>query len=72
MTETSKASQSDHRVFKQELFDDFKHLANCSQDAVYHYDIDSRRFLFKNQKFRFFSGWKIALKSPRRWMQAFI
>ena len=54
MTETSKAPKSDNRVFKQELFDDFKRLADYSQDAIYHYDIGSQRFLFLNQKFRSF------------------
>jgi PAS domain S-box-containing protein len=54
MTETPKGSESDNRVFKPELFDDFKRLADYSQDAIYHYDIGSRRFLFHNQKFRFF------------------
>jgi PAS domain S-box-containing protein len=55
MTKTFNASHStDKQVFKQEMFDDFKRLANCSQDAIYHYDIDSRRFLFLNQKFRTF------------------
>ena len=54
MTKTSITSQADNRSFKQELFDDFKRLANCSQDGIYHYDIDSRQFLFHNQKFRIF------------------
>ncbi|MGD8890836.1 MAG: PAS domain S-box protein [Desulfobacterales bacterium] len=53
-TETLNASQSEGRAFKRELFDDFKRLANCSQDGIYHYDIDSRRFLFHNKKFRVF------------------
>jgi PAS domain S-box-containing protein len=52
MTKTSMTSQADSVM--QELFDDFKRLANCSQDGIYHYDIDTRRFLFYNQKFRFF------------------
>ena len=54
MTKTSITSQPDNLFFKQELFDDFKRLANCSQDGIYHYDIKSRRFLFHNQKFRIF------------------
>lgn len=54
MTETPTASTSENRAFKPELFDDFKRLADCSQDAIYHYDTGSQRFLFHNQKFRFF------------------
>ena len=54
MTKTSITTQTDNRFFKQELFDDFKRLANCSQDGIYHYDIDLRCFLFYNQKFRIF------------------
>ncbi|MBW2431297.1 MAG: PAS domain S-box protein [Deltaproteobacteria bacterium] len=54
MTKISNTPQATNPVFKQELFDDFKRLANCSQDGIYHYDIDSRRFLFYNQKFRIF------------------
>ncbi|MGD8459401.1 MAG: PAS domain-containing protein, partial [Desulfobacterales bacterium] len=54
MTKISNTPQAANPVFKQELFDDFKRLANCSQDGIYHYDIDSRRFLFYNQKFRIF------------------
>ena len=55
MTKTFNVSQSaDDQVIKREIFDDFKRLANCSQDAIYHYDIDSRRFLFHNQRFRNF------------------
>jgi len=54
MTKIPKASKSYNRGFKPELFDDFKRLADCSQDAIYHYDIGSRRFLFHNKKFRFF------------------
>jgi PAS domain S-box-containing protein len=54
MTETRKASQSENRASKRALFDDFERLANHSQDAIYHYDIESQRFLFHNQKFQFF------------------
>ncbi len=54
MSETLNTSQSENRIFKQELFNDFERLANCSQDAIYHYEINSRRFLFHNQKFRTF------------------
>jgi PAS domain S-box-containing protein len=54
MTETPNASQSKNQVFNRELFDDFERLANHSQDAIYHYDIKSQRFLFHNQRFRVF------------------
>jgi PAS domain S-box-containing protein len=54
MTETRNTSQSQKPVFKRELFDDFERLANHSQDAIYHYDIESQRFLFQNQKFKLF------------------
>jgi PAS domain S-box-containing protein len=54
MTEIGNDLTIDRRVFKPELFDDFKRLADCSQDAIYHYDIGSQQFLFHNQRFRFF------------------
>lgn len=54
MTETLNDSQSESPGFKRELFDDFERLANHSQDAIYHYDIASQRFLFHNQKFQIF------------------
>ena len=42
------------RVSNPVLFDGFRHLADFSQDAIYHYDIASRRFLFHNRTFRKF------------------
>ena len=36
---------------QRELFNDFERLANHSQDAIYHYDAQSRCFLFYNQQF---------------------
>ncbi|MGD9134564.1 MAG: PAS domain-containing protein [Desulfobacterales bacterium] len=56
MTETLNDSQSENPVFKRELFDDFERLANHSQDAIYHYDIEPQLFLFHNQKFQIFFG----------------
>ena len=56
MTKTRNASRSDSPKPKQVLFDDFKRLADCSQDGIYHCDIESRRFLFHNHKFSFFFG----------------
>ena len=38
----------------RDIFNDFERLANHSQDAIYHFDIAGRRFLFFNQKFRDF------------------
>jgi len=54
MTETRHGPRSDDRITKKGPFDDFRRLANHSQDAIYHYDIASRRFLFHNQKFQSF------------------
>ncbi|MGD9300790.1 MAG: PAS domain S-box protein [Desulfobacterales bacterium] len=54
MTESKNTRLSDNQGIKQELFDDFKRLADHSQDAIYHYDIGSQRFLFHNQKFQHF------------------
>ncbi len=34
------------------MFNDFERLANRSQDAIYHYDIQSQRFLFYNTCFK--------------------
>ncbi|MGD9280464.1 MAG: PAS domain-containing protein, partial [Desulfobacterales bacterium] len=56
MTETLNDSQSENPVFKRGLFDDFERLANHSQDAIYHYDIEPQLFLFHNQKFQIFFG----------------
>ena len=52
MTDTLHVPPSDERVLKRELFDDFERLANCSQDAIYHYDLESNQFLFVNKRFR--------------------
>ena len=52
MTQITNGAQPHSRVSKPEVFNDFERLANCSQDAIYHYDIDSRQFLFINTKFR--------------------
>ena len=41
----------DERGLKDERFDDFERLANSSQDAIYHYDIPSKQFLFVNRRF---------------------
>jgi hypothetical protein len=54
MSDTSNTSRSTQRVSSPELFDGFRHLADFSQDAIYHYDIESRRFLFHNRTFRKF------------------
>jgi PAS domain S-box-containing protein len=52
MTGKPDISKLDDRVLKDDHFDDFERLANGSQDAIYHYDIDSGQFLFVNRKFR--------------------
>ena len=54
MTDPIKASKTKDQVIKNGLFDDFRRLSDRSQDAIYHYDIGSRQFLFYNQKFRDF------------------
>ena len=54
MTNSSNASKTNDQIIKHGLFDDFRRLADCSQDAIYHYDIGSRKFLFHNQRFRLF------------------
>ena len=61
---TLSASQLGNNVSKKSLFDDFERLANCSQDAIYHYDIDSRLFLFHNQKFRSFFQVESSIETP--------
>ena len=52
MSDRSNTIQSNQSIFTPELFDGFRHLADFSQDAIYHYDIASRRFLFHNRTFR--------------------
>jgi PAS domain S-box-containing protein len=52
MTGKPDISKQDDRVLKDDHFDDFERLANGSQDAIYHYDVDSAQFLFVNRKFR--------------------
>ena len=54
MSETKKALKSYNKVFNQEFNLDFERFANCSQDAIYHYDTGAKRYLFHNRKFRFF------------------
>jgi len=54
MTETQNKPTSAKSDSGQLLFDDFRRLADFSQDAVYHYDIAMRRFLFHNRKFSAF------------------
>jgi PAS domain S-box-containing protein len=54
MTEQHKTTPSSAPGFKRRFFADFERMANHSQDAIYHYDIDSQRFLFHNQQFRRF------------------
>jgi PAS domain S-box-containing protein len=36
------------------MFNDFRRLANHSQDAIYHYDTEAQRFLFYNRQFAIF------------------
>ena len=52
MTDSFNSSKTKNQLINKGLFDDFRRLADCSQDAIYHYDIDSRDFLFHNQMFR--------------------
>jgi PAS domain S-box-containing protein len=52
MSETFNASTSIENGFNQDFFSYFKRLADHSQDAIYHYDIGTKRFLFANRKFR--------------------
>ena len=47
-------TQSEKPLPYKDLFNDFERLANHSQDAIYHFDIATQRFLFYNQKFRTF------------------
>lgn len=54
MAEKKKAAAADNLVPYNELFEDFERLANQSQDAIYHYDIGSKRFLFQNKNFNKF------------------
>jgi PAS domain S-box-containing protein len=54
MSDSFRVSKTKDQVIKNGLFDDFRRLSDCSQDAIYHYDIGSRQFLFHNQIFRYF------------------
>ena len=54
MSETRNTSQSNGVAFNRDYFTDFERLADYSQDAIYHYDIGSGRFLFHNRQFRTF------------------
>ena len=51
MTETQKKQTSTKIDSSHVLFNDFKRLADFSQDAIYHFDVTTRRFLFHNLKF---------------------
>ncbi len=54
MSETIKALKSYNKGFNKVLITDFERLANCSQDAIYHYDTGSKCYPFHNRKFRIF------------------
>ena len=54
MADNSNIPKTNDPVSYSHLFNDFERLANHSQDAIYHFDITSQRFLFCNQKFRLF------------------
>ena len=51
MTKTQNAPTSTKIDSSQVLFNDFKRLADFSQDAIYHFDVTTRRYLFHNRKF---------------------
>jgi PAS domain S-box-containing protein len=52
MAEKRKADSRMTRPTGGALFNDIGRLADRSQDAIYHYDLESRRFLFFNKAFR--------------------
>lgn len=52
MADKTKTGRRKTRQARSDFFKDFDRLADRSQDAVYHYDLQSRQFLFINQAFR--------------------
>ena len=54
MERKSDTGASDTQMHYSDIFNDFERLANHSQDAIYHFDIATQRFLFCNQTFRTF------------------
>ena len=64
MTKTHNAPTSTKIDSSQLLFNDFKRLADFSQDAIYHYDIATRRFLFHNRKFSTFFQLENEIETP--------
>jgi len=47
-----KTGRGPARPARNAIFKDIRRLADRSQDAIYHYDLGSRRFLFFNKAFR--------------------
>jgi PAS domain S-box-containing protein len=52
MAQKTKTGKRTAKPAITEFFKDFERLADRSQDAVYHYDLESRNFLFFNEAFR--------------------
>jgi PAS domain S-box-containing protein len=52
MAEKTKTGRRPSKMAFSDFFKDIERLADRSQDAVYHYDLESRNFLFFNKAFR--------------------
>ena len=52
MAEKTKTGRRPAKPARAAIFKDIERLADRFQDAIYHYDLGSRRFLFFNKAFR--------------------
>jgi PAS domain S-box-containing protein len=64
MPENEHPLISPSRFSQNKIFYDLERLANRSRDGIYHYDIDSRRFLFMNDRFKAFFGFSSDVEAP--------
>jgi PAS domain S-box-containing protein len=64
MAEKTKTGRRPAKPALTDFFMDIERLAERSQDAIYHYDLESRNFLFFNNAFR--EIFRISAKSGRR------
>ncbi len=64
MAEKTKTGRRPVKKARADIFNDIKRLADRFQDAIYHYDLESRNFLFCNKAF--IEIFRLPVKTGRR------
>ena len=64
MAEKTKTGRRPAKKARADIFNDIRRLADRFQDAIYHYDLESRNFLFFNKAFR--EIFRLPVKTGRR------